>query len=167
MIIVFQVPLVFQCIISLVRSHLRYNAPLPTIVQGDSQLFWCLSPMPECHNDCCKLLQRHQCNSRQCIQLMQQTNKQTQQLSYGGAYSRPNTSLSNSLSRMLLLSLFWLSIVTLVVNAEETFISVLDFSYDDLVSDSGGHASLDLQALAGDIPPSFTLCTAVMIKAWT
>ena len=89
-----------------------------------------------------------------------------QQLSYDGAYSPPKTSLSNSMSRMLLLSLCWLSIGTLVVNAEETSTSVLDFSYD-LVSDSGSHASLDLQALAGEIPPSFTVCTAVMIKAWT
>ena len=58
---------------------------------------------------------------------------------------------------MLLLLLFRLSIVTLVANAEETFIPVLDFSYD-LVSDAGSHASLDLEALADDIPPSFTVC---------
>ena len=94
------------------------------------------------------------------------TNKQTQLISYDKAYSCPKTSFSNSTCRMLLLLLFRLSIVTLVANAEETFIPVLDFSYD-LVSDAGSHASLDLEALADDIPPSFTVCTAVMIKSWT
>ena len=49
--------------------------------------------------------------------------------------------------------------------AATSAISVLDFSYNP-ASDSGTHASLDLSSM-GALPPSFTICTAIMIKAWT
>ena len=49
--------------------------------------------------------------------------------------------------------------------AAKSPISVLDFSYNP-PSDSGTLASLDLTSM-GVLPPSFTICTAIMIKAWT
>ena len=66
---------------------------------------------------------------------------------------------------MLLIVLAPLSLITLFVNGEETSLPVLDFSYGP-GSDTDTHASLDLEAF-GDWPLSFTICSSVMVKAWT
>ena len=63
------------------------------------------------------------------------------------------------------LACLWLAFLSFTAATESPLFSVLDFSYDPS-SDSGTFASLDL-GTKGGLPPSFTICTAFMIKAWT
>ena len=65
------------------------------------------------------------------------------------------------MSLLWLVSLAFLSLAT----AAKSSLSVLDFSYDPAY-DSGTYASLDLDPKGG-LPSSFSICTAVIIKAWT